>query len=81
MVFASRLDPAKVIGREPERLSLSEAIALAGQFVAIEVYTPESRPLRRIEAVAETPEDCIRELVSRGLDLRRYEITRFKPPF
>jgi hypothetical protein len=81
MVFASRIDPAKVIGRAPERLKLEEAIALAGQFVAIEIYTPEARPLRKIEAVAETPEDCIRELVSRGLDPRRYEITRFKQPF
>lgn len=81
MMFQTRIDPAKVVGRAPERLTLEESIALAGQFVALEVYSPEKTPLRRIEAIGETPEDCIRDLTSRGLDLRKYEIVRLKPPF
>lgn len=72
---------AKVIGRAPERLTPAEAIALAGRFVALELYSPETTPLRRIEAIGEAPEDCIRELSTRGLDPRRYEYTRLKAPF
>jgi hypothetical protein len=81
MMFQSRLDPAKAVGRSPERLTLDEAVALAGQFVALAVYTPETRPLRLIEAIGETTEDCIRELAARGLNPSRYEIRRLKPPF
>jgi hypothetical protein len=72
---------AKVIGRAPERLTAAEAIALAGKFVALELYSPETTPLRRIEAIGVEPEDCIRELTARGLDPRRYELTRLKAPF
>jgi hypothetical protein len=81
MMFQSRFDPAKAVGRAPDSLKPEEAIALAGLFAAFEIYSPETTPLRRIEAVGETPEDCIGELAARGLDPRRYEIARLKPPF
>jgi hypothetical protein len=81
MMFQSRLDPAKAVGRAPERLTLDEAIAFAGRFNPLAVYTPETRPLRRIEAIGETAEDCIRELAARGLNPARHEISRLKPPF
>jgi hypothetical protein len=71
----------KAIGRAPERLTLAEAIELAGQFVALEFYSPETTPLRLIEAIGESPEECIRQLAARGLDPRHYEFTRLKPPF
>jgi len=73
--------PAKAIGRAPERLTVAEAIQLAGQFVALELYSPGTTPLRLIQALGESPEDCIRQLAQRGLDPRRYEFTRLKPPF
>ena len=69
------------IGLPPERLALREAIDLAGQFVALELYSPATTPLRLIQAIGESPEDCIRQLAARGLDPRRYEFTRLKPPF
>ena len=71
----------KAIGRAPEQLTPAEAIALAGKFVALELYSPETTPLRRIQAIGEAPEDCLRELSGRGLDPRRYEFTRLKLPF
>jgi hypothetical protein len=71
----------KAIGRAPERLTLNQAIDLAGQFVALELYSPATTPLRVIEAIGESPEDCIRQLAERGLDPRHYEFTRLKPPF
>ena len=71
----------KAIGRAPERLTLNQAIDLAGQFVALELYSPATTPLRLIQAIGESPEDCIRQLAERGLDPRHYEFTRLKPPF
>ena len=46
-------NPNEAIGRAPEQLTLEERIALAGKFAAFEIYTPDSLPLRRIEAIGE----------------------------
>ena len=80
-VFSSRLDPKRVIGRAPESLSLEEATELAGKTVALEVYTPETLPLRRIDAIGDSSEECIRQLVERGLDPLRFEFVVLKPPY
>ena len=39
-----------------------------GKYVALEVYTPEALPLRRIEAIGDSLEECLRMLKGRGLD-------------
>jgi len=69
------------IGRSPDRLTLEERRALAGQFIALEIYTPEALPLRRIEAIGNTMQDCVRQLASRGLDPLRFEFSRLAPPY
>jgi hypothetical protein len=81
MIPNSRIDPGKLIGLSPERLSVKQAAALAGYVMALEVYTPETVPLRRIEAVAETAEGCMAELAARGLDPRRFEYVMLKVPY
>ena len=81
MTSAQRLDPRRVVGRSPERLTLEEGFALAGKYVALEIYTPQATPLRRIEAIGDSAEDCLRELRSRGLDPHRYEFDRLSPPY
>ena len=81
MLFTRHIDPARAMGRAPEQLSLPEAQALAGKFVALEVYTPKTLPLRRIEAIGDEPEDCLRQLAASGRDPLRYELTRLKAPF
>jgi len=70
-----------VIGRAPESLTLQESLALAGKFVAVEIYSPETTPLRVIAAIGDDPEACLGALSGGGLDPRRYEITRLKPPY
>ncbi len=70
-----------VIGRPPESLTLKESLALAGKFIALEIYSPATTPLRVIAAIGEEPEHCVADLAARGADPRRYEITRLKPPF
>jgi len=59
-----------MIGRAPERLSLVERAALAGKWIALEVYTPETLPLKRIEAIGGSLSDCVTQLQQRGLDPR-----------
>jgi hypothetical protein len=80
------------VGKAPEDLKLTERAALAGQYIALEIYTPTvmgdagGKPeiavrLRRIEAIGDSPEDCIRQLKAAGVDPAAYEFTRLKPPF
>ena len=74
-------DAAGALGRNPDRLSLAERLALAGKFVALEIYSPETTPLRRIEAVGDSLADCLRNLRARGLDPQHFEFTRLAPPY
>jgi hypothetical protein len=80
------------IGKAPDDLTLTERAALAGKYMALEIYTPTlmgdagGKPeiavrLRRIEAIGDTPEECIRQLQAAGADPAGYEFTRLKPPF
>jgi hypothetical protein len=69
------------IGREPERLSLDERHAVAGKWIAIELYSPKTLPLRRIEAMGDSVKECIDQLASRGLDPRRFEFEVMRPPY
>jgi hypothetical protein len=75
------IDPAQAIGRSPERLTLAERTALAGKYVAFEIYTPENLAFRRIEAIGESVEQCVMMLKSRGLDPKKFEFTRLGRPF
>ncbi len=80
MAPAFRFDARRIIGRSPERLTLEERFALAGKYIALEIYTPQTIPLRRIEAIGDSAEDCVQQLRSRGLDPRHYEFERLTPP-
>ena len=75
------LDPAQAVGRATESLTLAERIAFAGKHVAFEIYTPETLPFRRIEAIGGSVEECVRMLQSRGLNPRQFEFTVLPPPF
>ena len=74
-------DPSLAIGRAPERLTLEERLALVGKFIALEIYTPEALPLRRIEAIGDSVEECITQLASRGHDPAHFEFSRLGPPY
>ncbi len=70
-----------IIGRAPEQLSIDERRAAAGQWAAVEVYSPQTLPSRAIAAVAPSVAGCVRQLRERGLDPRRYEFVLITPPF
>lgn len=79
--MAVTIDPKQYIGRAPELISLGEQRALQGWWMALEIYSPATTPLRRIEALGRTPAECVEMLSSRGLDPRQFELVRMKPPF
>jgi len=81
MTATATKDPQRAIGRSPDRLSLEERRALVGKYIALEVYTPEDLPLRRIEAIGGSVQECVRQLAARGLDPMRFEFTRLAPPY
>jgi hypothetical protein len=81
MSVSAASDPKQAVGRAPERLSLEERLALVGKFIALEMYTPEALPLRRIEAIGDSVEECVRQLIERGHDPARFEFSRLGPPY
>ena len=81
MAGKESLDPQRAIGQSVEELALEERIRLGGKHIAREIYTPESAPHRRIEAIGDSVEACVRMLRERGLDPRRFEYTRLNPPY
>jgi hypothetical protein len=70
-----------VIGRSPETLSIPERMALAGQWIAIEIYSPETLPLRLIAAIGSSAAGCASKLTSQGLDATRFEYSMIKPAY
>jgi hypothetical protein len=66
------------VGRSPEELSLREQAALTGKVIALEIYTPKTLPLRRIEAIGDSIEECVRMLRARGLDPANFEYSRLR---
>jgi len=81
MTVSAGKDPRRAIGRSPDRLSLEERLALTGKYIALEIYTPDDLPLRRIEAIGDSIADCVRQLTDRGLDPVRFEFSRLSPPY
>jgi hypothetical protein len=75
-----RIDPSVYVGRSPESLSLAERQGLVGAWIALELYSPATTPLRRIEAIGGTIDECIAQLTARGLDARQYELLLLRPP-
>jgi hypothetical protein len=81
MSAAVSRDPRQAIGRSPDALTLPERVAFAGLHIALEIYTPENLALRRIEAIGESLDACLRMLRERGLNARNFEFTRLSPPY
>ena len=73
--------PNDLLGRPPESLSLRERMALAGKWIALELYTPETLPLKVIDAIGDSAAECIRQLEARGQDPRGYEFSVFPQAF
>jgi hypothetical protein len=67
------------LGRSPDSLDYKDRLRLAGKWIALERYTPRNLAMRLIEAVGDSPVDCIRMLRSRGRDPRDFEFVPVLP--
>lgn len=74
-------DLSRFIGRFPDQLTLNERWSLVGVWIALEKYTPETIPVRRIEAIGESAAECVRLLQAQGLDARNFEFMPLGPPW
>ncbi len=72
------MDSAQLIGRAPARLSSAELACLSGRWVALEIYTPETVPLKRIASIGASAADCMTALASSGHDPRQFEYMLFQ---
>lgn len=72
---------ASVLGRSPDTLTIQERHELAGQWIALEIYSPATLPLRLIDAIGASPADCAAQLQARGLNPANYEFTILKPAY
>jgi len=68
-------------GACPEDLNLSRAKSTHGKMIALEIYSPETLPLRRIEAIGDSAAECATQLMARGLDPGNFEFSRLGPPY
>ncbi len=75
------MDTQRFLGLSPDALPLKDRLALTGKLVAFEVYTPKTIPLRLMEAIGSSVEECVAGLQARGLDPRHFEFTRLPAPF
>jgi hypothetical protein len=71
----------QLIGRSPDGLQLAERVELAGKWIALELYTPETLPLRQITVMADSAEECIRQLAKSGLDPTQFELQLVPQPY
>ena len=68
-------------GRSPDQLTLEERRALAGIWIALEICTPKTLPIREIQAAGASVADCVQMLRRRNLDPFQFEFTPLKPPY
>jgi hypothetical protein len=72
------IDSTGLIGRAPDDLSLPEREALTGRWIALQLYSPSTLPLKRIESVGDNPAACVAELQRRGLDPFSFEFVLYR---
>jgi len=72
---------SRTVGQPLDALSLQERASLTGKWIALELYTPETLPVRIIEAFGASAGDCIAQLRARNLDPAHYEFTLLPPPY
>lgn len=73
--------PRSLVGRPIDGLTLAERLESVGRWVALEIYSPDTLPLRTIHAEGSTAVECAEQLVSKGLDPAKFEFQLLHPPY
>lgn len=76
-----RLDFKVLVGKPVDGFSLADQWRYAGVWVALELYTPQTLPVRLIAAAGASASECIAELRSQGLDPERFEYRPLVQPY
>jgi hypothetical protein len=71
----------KYIGQPLESLRLADRWKLTGKWIALEIYTPETTPIRTIQALGDSPKECSDQLSERGLNPAAYEFLPLSQPY
>jgi hypothetical protein len=71
-------DASRFLGRSPDHLSLTERAVLHGRWIALEIYSPKTLPLKRIEAVGTNAAECANDLRRRGLNPMEFEFMLYR---
>jgi len=72
---------AVLIGKPLDSLTAAERWKYAGAWIALELYTPQSMPLRVIASVGASAAECITALRAQGLDPTRFEYLPLVQPY
>ena len=70
-----------LLGRVPDQLSIGERRQFAGKWIAVELYSPKTLPLRRIEAAGDSVADCTRQLRDKQLPPTSFEFQQIHPAY
>ncbi|MDE0293959.1 MAG: hypothetical protein OXI93_07185, partial [Bryobacterales bacterium] len=65
---AMQVDFDNFIGRSWDRLDLSERELLYGSYIAREIYTPQTLPHQRIDAIGDSVDACVAKHHERKLE-------------
>ncbi len=70
-----------MVGRPFDGLTLAERLDHVGRWVALEIDTPQTLPLRTIEAEGSSAIECAAALSARHLDPAHFEFLLLYPPY
>ena len=71
----------RYVERPLDSLSLEERWRLSGSWIALELYTPKTVPLRVIQALGTSAADCAKQLSARGLNSAEFEFEPLAQPY
>ena len=75
-----QLDPNRFLNRSADSFNPSEWRAVHGLWAAYEIYSPQTTPLRTIQALGASAEECMRTVAAQGLDGCNFEYVPLRSP-
>lgn len=74
------LDPSRFLNRSPDSFSPAEWRAVHGLWAAFELYSPQTTPLRRIQALGASSSECMGTIAAQGLAVTNFEYVPLRSP-
>ncbi len=74
------LDTSRFLNRSPDSFNPSEWRAVHGLWAAFELYSPQTTPLRRIQALGTNAAECMETLAVQGLPVTSFEYVPLRSP-